>query len=838
MSEPQSKKRKNSGMDTNENTSKPVVIITGISGNLGGGLCHALKDQYNVVGLDIKPSSGADKFYKCDLTSADSIRLALSKIRDEYGETIAAVFHLAAYFDFSGEDHPLYEKLNVEGTKILLEELQSFEVERFVYSSTMLVNEAGVPGQKIDEEAAIKPGWIYPKSKAEAEKAIQDNHGKIPYTILRLAGFYNEESAVPTLSQQIARIYERDFKSHMYAGDVMAGQAFLHQDDMMDLFARVLERRNDMPERDIILAGETEVMGYQELQNRIGGLIYGEREWETIVVPEFIAKQGAWMEEKAEPLIPDAIDQGEKPFIKPFMIDLASDHYDLDITKAKKVLGWEPRHNIYHGLNDLVAALKRDPAHWYDTNGIMQPDWVQTAEEKNVNPDTIRDQHEKDYKAQHYNFIWAHFLNVGLAFWLFSAPFVLAYESQAMVWSNIASGAALLVFALLSLSWRAGLARFGAGAVGFWLLGAPLIFWAPTAAAYLNDTIVGMLVIGFAVCTRPMPGVSSVAAQTGPDIPPDWDFNPSSWLQRMPIIVLAFVGFFISRYLCAYQLGHIDAVWEPFFAGAANNPKNGTEEIITSSVSEAWPVPDAGLGGMVYALEILTGLMGSVRRWRTMPWLVMLFGFMIVPLGAVSIFFIIIQPIMIGTWCTLCLIGAAAMLIQIPYSLDELVATSEFLYRRKKQGRPLLRIFITGDTDEGERKEKGEEFAHGPFAVIKDMLSGGVSTPWNLLLCALIGIWLMFTRLTLGHEEGMANADHIIGALALTVVVIAFAETGRACRFLLIPLGAALFVTPFLYNAEIISVIASMICGALLIALSFRKGKILNSYGLWDKAVL
>ena len=49
-----------------------------------------------------------------------------------------------------------------------------------------------------------------------------------------------------------------------------------------------------------------------------------------------------------------------------------------------------------------------------------------------------------------------------------------------------------------------------------------------------------------------------------------------------------------------------------------------------------------------------------------MPWLVLLFGLMIVPLGVVSITFIVIQPILIGTWCTLCLIAAAAMLIQIP----------------------------------------------------------------------------------------------------------------------------------------------------------------------------
>src|SRR5690606_40643750 len=108
------------------------------------------------------------------------------------------------------------------------------------------------------------------------------------------------------------------------------------------------------------------------------------------------------------------------------------------------------------------------------------------------------------------------------------------------------------------------------------------------------------------------------------------------------------VGLLISRYLTAYQLGHIDGVWEPFFAGGPS-PKNGTEEIITSWASEAWPVPDAGVGALTYMLEILTGLLGSARRWRTMPWVVVLFGVMIVPLGVVSITFIVIQPILLGT---------------------------------------------------------------------------------------------------------------------------------------------------------------------------------------------
>ena len=106
-------------------------------------------------------------------------------------------------------------------------------------------------------------------------------------------------------------------------------------------------------------------------------------------------------------------------------------------------------------------------------------------------------------------------------------------------------------------------------------------------------------------------------------------------------------------------------------------------------MAEAWPVSDGGLGGITYILEILTGIIGLKARWRTMPWLVILFGLMIVPLSVTSISFVIIQPILIGTWGTLTLIGAAAMLLQIPYAIDELLASLQFLRRRVRAGQEL-----------------------------------------------------------------------------------------------------------------------------------------------------
>jgi nucleoside-diphosphate-sugar epimerase/uncharacterized membrane protein len=747
------------------------------------------------------------------------------------------VIHLAAYFDFSGEDSPAYRAVNVDGTRNLLEALKTFEVERFIYSSTMLVHAPTVPGRKITEDGPLGPRWVYPQYKVQTESVIEKHAGEIPYTLLRLAGLYDDQTCVPTLAHQIARIYERNLQSHLGTGDTSVGQAFLHNDDMLDAFERVVERRNQLPRRHALLIGENRTESYDALQNRIGELLHGAEDWRTIVIPEPVAKAGAWLEEKIAPVIPEDFQKGQTPFIRPFMVELASDHYDLDTSLAEKLLGWRPRHYIYDGLENITTSLKADPAEWYRANHMTPPYWIDAAAGGNQNADRLRERHEKAYAREHYGNLWAHLLNVALGGWLVTSPAILAHESTAMAASDIVAGLALTAFALLSLSVHQRWARWASAAVGVWLLFAPLVFWVPTAAAYLNGTLVGMVVIGLAVATRPTPGISPVAATMGPTAPPGWNNNPSDWFQRIPIIALAFVGFFLSRHMAAYQLGHIDVAWEPFFAGTRPG-LSGTEDIITSTVSEAWPIPDAGLGAIVYALEILIGLIGAANRWRTMPWVVAAFAFLIVPLGVVSITFIIIQPIIIGTWCTPCLIAAAAMLLQIAYAFNEFVATGQFLYHRYLLGRPVLKIFFVGDTDSGRASVARDDFAQPPLEVLKRSFSTGVGLPWNLAVCMLVGVWLMFTRVTLGHDDGLANWDHLIGALVITLAGISMAEVARAARFLIIPLALPLFVTPFVYGAGMLSILASVVAAVALIALCIRRGPIRGRYGEWDRWIL
>lgn len=822
--------------------SRPLVLITGAAGNLGQTLARSLCDSYRVVGLDRKAQARPFPILEADFASAPSIELALHKLRESFGAKFASIVHLVAYFDFSNADDPRYQSVNIEGTRHFLRALQAFEVEQFIYASTMLVHAPCQPGERITESHPIGPRWAYPKSKAAAEEVVRLEHGAIPCVNLRLAGVYDEQSLVPTMAQQFARVYERDLQSYFYSGSTLVGQAMLHRDDMLDAFRRTIDRRHALPNETAILVGEADAMGYDALQDRLGALMHGVADWPTVQVPKSLAAVGLWAQTQLEPVIPDILDKGEAPFVRPFMAEMADDHYALDTRRARDLLGWEPHHCFKDELPVLVKSLKDDPPGWYQRNGVTPPEWVLAASAAGHDPEDLRQRHQQQFAAELSDNRWPHFVNIALGSWLFTQPLLIHVQEPLLRWSEMALGALLMVFATAALSQRGTAARWVCAGIGTLVMAIPFLFNTGNAAAYLSDSLVGALIFGFAVCTKPEPGPSALAALTGPDIPPGWSYNPSAWTQRVPIIATALIGLFVARYLAGYQLGHIPAVWDPFFPGSPTDPQNGTEEVITSALSKAFPVSDAALGGFTYLLEILTGLVGAKARWRTMPWLVVLFGLMIAPLGITSIAFVIIQPIVIGTLSTVALIGAAAILIQIPYSLDELIATLQFVRRRVQAGRNGLAVFFRGDTDTlptgaNTSGRALDEFNQPPGAVLRAMMVGGVTLPWNLGLAALIGLALLFTRLWPSVEGNLAHAHHVIGSLVLTVVSIAAAEVARPARWLNLPLGAGLMVSPFVFAGDTAALVVSVVAGAVLMALSIRRGPIHERYGAWDRVI-
>jgi hypothetical protein len=161
-------------------------------------------------------------------------------------------------------------------------------------------------------------------------------------------------------------------------------------------------------------------------------------------------------------------------------------------------------------------------------------------------------------------------------------------------------------------------------------------------------------------------------------IAPPWNYNPSAWSQRIPLCLFAAAAFLISSYMALYQWRLIDSVGDPIF-------KEQTRRVLDSDVSarmQRWfHVPDAALGAIAYLGDLIFGLAGSTRRWQYRPWLVVLFGLDVIPLGVVSAVLVVLQGTVVGSWCFLCLVTAAISLILILFAYDEVWSSLLYLYR-------------------------------------------------------------------------------------------------------------------------------------------------------------
>ncbi len=143
-----------------------------------------------------------------------------------------------------------------------------------------------------------------------------------------------------------------------------------------------------------------------------------------------------------------------------------------------------------------------------------------------------------------------------------------------------------------------------------------------------------------------------------------------------------------------------------------------------------------------------------------------------------------LDRLMVGAWCSVCLATALAMLLMIPLTLDETV-------------------------------------------------------PWSLLLCAALGLSLLAAPDVLGIAKPAADSLHLAGALVLVVAVVAWAEVARVVRFLNMPLGVWIAVSPFvLGGAGGIATGITVAAGLLTALLSVPRGPVRERYGSYDRCVV
>jgi nucleoside-diphosphate-sugar epimerase len=348
-----------------------VIVVTGCNGRIGSRAVARFADAgFQVVGFDIvAPKNPHPKldFRQIDLSSDKSVKEGFDYIRSKYGNKIVSVIHLAAYYSFAKGSWKKYEQITVKGTGRMLAAAKTFECEQFLFSSTQLVHAPCKPGELITEDSPLLGSWDYPRSKIETEALMMREHGNVPIVILRIVGCYDDECHSIPLSNQMQRIYEKQLSARLFPGDVTHGAPFMHLDDLTDALWLSVDKRTKLPKETVMLIGEPDTLSTDELQRGFSRLMHGT-EFKTIRIPQWFAMFGAWAQQHTPFMDP--------PFIQPWMIPLADDHYQIDISRAEMLLGWRPKKSLRTMLPSLVDYLKSDPLRFYQVNDLKAPKWL------------------------------------------------------------------------------------------------------------------------------------------------------------------------------------------------------------------------------------------------------------------------------------------------------------------------------------------------------------------------------------------------------------------------------------------------------------------------------
>ena len=169
------------------------ILVTGSSGHLGEALVRVLGGEgHDVIGLDILASASTSVVGS--IADRDCVRRCV--------EGADAIVHAATLHKPHVASHQRanFVETNITGTLNLLEEAVAAQVGRFVFTSTTstfgraLAPAAGEPAAWITEEVTPVPRNIYGVTKTAAEdlcELVWRDHG-LPCVILRTSRFFPE----------------------------------------------------------------------------------------------------------------------------------------------------------------------------------------------------------------------------------------------------------------------------------------------------------------------------------------------------------------------------------------------------------------------------------------------------------------------------------------------------------------------------------------------------------------------------------------------------------------------------------------------------------------------
>ncbi len=325
------------------------ILVTGATGFLGGKTIELiLKEGHEAVAF-VRSTSNTEGLPKnievreADLFDEASLERAV--------QDIDVVIHYAAYFDFYPRDEELMFKVNIEGTKNLMNACVGTQVQRFIYcSTTETMGPIRFPPGTEDTE--LKPDFSYGESKIQAENVIREisKDTDLPHIILRPTGVHGEGDlyVMYEVMQQL-----NEGKVFALPTDLSARFMYTHIDDVAAGFVAALNPMSALNNTFILCPDEP--MSWDEfvdvVTTRLG--VKPPR----LRVPAIFAKFGMVL------LSPFKNRKKNSFFWHGKSVDMMLTERVYSNEKAKRLLGWVPKVTMVEGFKRAID--------WYFDNGFL-----------------------------------------------------------------------------------------------------------------------------------------------------------------------------------------------------------------------------------------------------------------------------------------------------------------------------------------------------------------------------------------------------------------------------------------------------------------------------------
>lgn len=373
--------------------SLPRLVITGASGFLARYVMRALKSRYRLIGVDRHACSqsqvpwGTDvDWHQVDLGDAGETRKVFRRIASAGGAQ--AVIHLAAFYDFTGEDHPEYQRTNVEGLRHVLDGCRDLGLEQFVFASSVAACRFPRPGQAITERTPPEGDHLYARTKKTGEAMLAEYQDSFRSAIVRFAAMFSDWCEYPPLYHFLGTWLSRGWNARMLGGKGESAIPYLHVRDAAVFLRTVVEKRNELEPCEIVIASPDGAISHDQLFHAATFEYFGSPV-RALHMPRLLCRPGMAMLDRLGQAL------GERPFERPWMAEYIDEKLVIDSSHSRGRLGWEPRRrlDILHRMPFLIENFKTEPVEWERRNQQMM-------ELRRLHPNLRIYQLLKDYREQ------------------------------------------------------------------------------------------------------------------------------------------------------------------------------------------------------------------------------------------------------------------------------------------------------------------------------------------------------------------------------------------------------------------------------------------------------